>query len=160
MKKIRDFFYNSFLYVLAIELVEEVLEELIAWWISGFLFWIVMKALSAVIVITLTQTTKVLIKRLIKDITYKEGNDKVNKIKQAFTWLFANKKSLIGVGSSAVAVLSGTGVIDVAGLPELMIGTFNVTPVLFGLLVCAGLLLGVTGKGFESIKTYFARKKA
>lgn len=84
----------------------------------------------------------------------------MNKIKQAFTWLFANKKSLLGIGSSAVAVLSGTGVIDVAGLPELMIGTFNVTPVLFGLLVGAGLLLGVTGKGFESIKTFFARKEA
>ena len=148
MKKIRDFFYNSFLYLLAIELVEEILEELIAWGISNFIAWIVMKAISAVIVVALTQSTKVLIKRLIKKLTYKEGNDKMNKIKQAFTWLFANKKSLIGVGSSAVAVLSGTGVIDVAGLPELMIGTFNVTPVLFGLVVGAGLLLGVTGKGF------------
>ena len=117
MKKIRDFFYNSFLYLLAIELVEEILEELIAWGISNFIAWIVMKAISAVIVVALTQSTKVLIKRLIKKLTYKEGNDKMNKIKQAFTWLFANKKSLLGIGSSAVAVLSGTGVIDIAGLP-------------------------------------------
>lgn len=160
MKKIRDFFYNSFLYLLAIELVEEVLEEFIAWWISGLLLWVVMKAVSAVIVITLTQTTKVLVKRLIKQITYKEGNDKMNKIKQFFTWIFSNKKTLLGIGSSAVGVLTGTGVIDIASLPELLIGGFNLTPILFWVVLGVFLILGVTGKGFEKIKEFFARKEA
>lgn len=160
MKKIREFFCDSFLYLLAIELVEETLEELIAWGITNVLTWVITKALSALIVVTLTQTTKVLIKRLIKRITYKEGNDKMNKIKQFFTWIFANKKTLLGIGSSAVAVLSGTGVIDVATLPELLIRGFNLTPVLYYAVLALLSILGITGKGFESINTFFARKDA
>ena len=158
MKKIRDFFCDSFLYLLAIELVEETLEELIAWGITNVLTWVITKALSALIVVALTQSTKIVIKRLIKRITYKEGNDKMNKIKTFFTWIFANKKTLLGIGSSAVAVLSGTGVIDVNALPELLISGFNLTPVLYYAVLALFSILGITGKGFETIKGFFASR--
>lgn len=139
MKKFREFFVNSFFFYLAIELVEEVIEDLIAVGISSLLI----KGISTFLVVSLTQGTKVVIKRTIKKITYKEGNDKMSKLKSFFQWIWANKCTLGGIGVGALTVISGTGVIDVSALPELLIGTFNITPIIYygvlGLLavVCA-----------------------
>lgn len=83
----------------------------------------------------------------------------MTKIKKFFTWIFANKKTLIGTLSASVMTLSGTGVIDVSALPDLTISGFNFTPVIYyGVLVVLALF-GMFGKGLEKIETYFARMK-
>ena len=139
------------------EMMEELLEEAIAFGITSF----ITKALSTLFVIGITQITKKAIIRLCKPIvktfTYKEGKDKMGKVKQFFTWIWSNKKTLMGVTSGAVLTLSGAEVIDVSALPELPIGGFNITPIIYygALLVLA--LVGVFGKGLESIKEYAER---
>ena len=160
MKKIKELFVNSFFYCLAIELVEEVLEELIAWGISSCITFIITKAISAIIVVAFTQTLKLVLKKIIKRITYKEGNDKVSKIKSLFTWIFANKKSLLGVASAGVATLSGTGVIDISILPTILVGGFDIAPVIYYGILLILSLLGICGKGFETIKQFFTRKES
>lgn len=143
------------------ELVEEGLENLIAYTISSVAILFTVKVLSTFGIILATQGIKVLIKRLcvpiVKRITYKEGNDKMTKLKNFFVWLFANKKSILGVASSAVITLSGTGVIDVSVLPELIIGNINITPIIYYGLLAVLAIVGICGKGFEKIKTYFDR---
>lgn len=134
MKKFWEFMRGTFLYCLAIELVEEGLEELIAFEISN----LVSTALSAVIVVGVTQTVKILIKKIVKFITYKEGNDKVEKLKSFFKWIWANKCTLGGIATGALTVVSGVGVIDVSTFPELVIGELNITPILY--YGCLGIL--------------------
>ena len=141
------------------EMMEELLEEAIAFGITSF----ITKALSTLVVIGITQLTKRAIIRMVKPIvktfTYKEGNDKMGKVKQFFTWIWSNKKTLIGVTSGAVLTLSGAEVIDVSALPELPIGGFNITPIIYygALLILA--LVGVFGKGLEGIEEYANRIK-
>lgn len=149
----------TFLYYVAIELVEEMLEEVIAWGVSNLLTWLIRKTFSAILVFAGTQSIKFVIKKLVKKITYKEGNDKVSKIKKFFTWIFANKKSLVGVISSGVATLSGTGVIDIAFLPTIKVGAIDVAPIIYYGVLLTLAIIGVAGKGFEKIKDFFARKE-
>lgn len=143
------------------EMIEEGIENLIAFALSSALTVFITKALSTLAIVTATQGIKVSIKRfltpLIKTLTYKEGNDKMSKIKQFFVWVWCNKKSLGGVCSSAVIALSGTGVIDVNSLPALYIGSFNITPIVYYLFLIALTIIGITGKGFEKIQTFFER---
>lgn len=153
MRKVLEFFKGTFLYCLAIELVEEGLEELIAWEISN----LISKALSALLVVGITQAIKLLIKKIVKHITYKEGNDKVEKLKKFFSWIWANKCTLGGIATGAVTVISGLGVIDVSTFPELLIGTFNVTPVIYyGLL---GILTIICSFFPETVEKFVARIK-
>lgn len=159
MRKFKEVFVNSFFYALAIELVEETIEDFIA---MGFSI-VITKAFSALIVVTFTQSTKLVIKRLVKKITYKEGNDKVNKLKNFFSWIWSNKKSLLGtIGGlvSGVATAIATNSDAILALPELLVFNFNLTPILAGLLVFAGVEVGVVGKGFEWVSQYKARKEA
>ena len=158
------------LFVLFIsELIEELLEEAIAFGITSVFTMFVAKALSVVGVVLLTQVIKkgliATVKPIVKTFTYKEGNDKMSKVKKFFSWIgkgfkwiFANKKSLTGIASGAVMTLSGTGVIDVSVLPELPVNGFNVTPVIYYGVLLVLAIIGVSGKGFESIKTFFERK--
>lgn len=154
MRKFKEFFVNSFFFYLAIELVEEILEDLISIGISSLLI----KGVSTLFVVSLTQGTKVLIKRIVKRITYKEGNDKMEKIKKIFSWLNANKCTLLGIGTGALTVVSGAGIIDVSTFPALMIGTFNITPFLYyGVL---GVLTVVASFFPETIEKFKARVDA
>lgn len=151
MKKVLEFFKGTFLYCLAIELVEEGLEELIAWNISE----LISKAISAVLVVGITQTIKLLIKRIVKRITYKEGNDKVEKLKKFFSWIWANKCTIGGIATGAVTVISGAGVIDVSAFPELLVGSVNLTPYLYyGLL---GILIIICSFFPETVEKFKAR---
>lgn len=146
------------------ELVEEVIENLIAYGITSITVLFAAKVVSTFGIVALTQLIKSVGKRILfkitKKLTYKEGNDKVNKIKQFFVWLFCNKKSLLGVASSAVMTLSGAGVIDVNALPPLMVGAVNITPILYYVVLAIFAIIGICGNGFEKIKTYFARVEA
>lgn len=143
------------------ELVEEMLESVIAETLTSIIAEYIVKALLTVTVISTTIVVKNLIKKIlrpiIKRLTYKEGNDKVSKIKSFFQWLFANKKTLCGIAGASVATLSGTGVIDVNTLPALVISGLNITPfIYYGVLLIISLI-GISGKGFESVKTFFER---
>ena len=139
------------------EMMEELLEEAIAFGITSF----ITKALSTILVIGITQLTKraliKIFKPVVKSLTYKEGDDKMTKVKKFFTWIWSNKKSLTGIASGAVMTLTGTGVIDITALPELAVGGFNITPILFYGVLLILALIGITGKGFETIKAYAER---
>ena len=155
-KKIKEFFVNSFFLYLAIELVEEFLEEMISWGISSLL----VKGISTLFIVSLTQGVKVLIKRIVKQITYKEGNDKVEKLKKVWNWFKANKCTILGVATGAGVAVSGT-VVDVNGLPALYIGTFNLTPVLYWVIM--GVLVIVASffpETYEKWKTRVDAQKA
>lgn len=140
------------------ELVEECLETFVAFVISDIITAFFIKALST---FAITQGVKVSIRRFlmpfIKTLTYKEGNDKMSKIKKFFTWIWCNKKTLTGTAASAVMTLSGTGVININSLPALNIDGINITPIIYYFLLAVLALVGVTGKGFENIKTFFER---
>lgn len=80
-------FLKGFSLLLTYEIIEELLEELIAWSITAVLA----KALSFLIVVLLTQVVKIsakmlgkaltiLLKPVIKKATYRPGNDKINFI--------------------------------------------------------------------------------
>lgn len=139
MKHIKEFFVNSFFTYFAIELVEEFLEDLIILEVSS----LILKFLSTFVVVSISTGTKMTVRALVKQVTYKEGLDKVNKIKSFFSWLNANKCTIGSIILAPLMVLSGSGVIDVASLPELIVGSFNITPVLYytvlgiGFVVCA-----------------------
>lgn len=148
------------------ELLEELIEEFIAFWLTSF----IVKTLSTAVVVLATIGIKKLlfraIKPIVKKITYKKGDDKMSKVKQffayigkGFKWIFANKKSLTGIASGAVMTLSGTGVIDISSLPELPVNGFNITPFIYYGVLLVLAIIGVSGKGFESIKTFFTRKE-
>lgn len=143
------------------ELVEEILESVIAEALTDLIALFIAKVFLTFAVILSTQLVKKLLKKIlrpiIKRLTYKEGNDKVSKIKSFFQWLFANKKTLCGIAGASVATLSGTGVIDVNALPALVISGLNITPfIYYGVLLIISLI-GISGKGFESVKTFFER---
>lgn len=121
------------------ELVEEGLESLIAYALSSAVAIFVTKALSTLAIITATQGIKVGIKRFLlpyfKQMIYKEGNDKVKKVKEFFSWLNANKCTVGGVTVGALTAVSGAGLVDVSSFPAMMIGGFNLTPVLYYILL-------------------------
>ena len=90
--KIKRILYDSFLFILIYELVEEALEEAIAYFITDALSYMISKILC----ISLTQTIKIGIKKLIKLFVYKEGIDKM-KIIKGFLYNIYNNKFTIGL---------------------------------------------------------------
>lgn len=143
------------------EMVEEALEGLIAYALSSVVAIFVTKVLSTFAIVSATQGIKVTIKRFLvpffKQLTYREGHDKMSKVKKFFTWIWCNKKTLLGTASTAVMGLSGTGVIDVNSILPLYIGSFNVTPVIYYACLAVLALLGVFGVGIEKIEEFFER---
>lgn len=88
-------FFKGFGLLLTYELIEELLEEAIAWTITTVLA----KAVSFLLVVVLTQCTKVtikysvkllkvLLKPLVTKLVYRPGNDKVNFIRKVFCKIF------------------------------------------------------------------------
>ncbi len=86
--------------VLISELIEEALEELIAWGLS----WALTKAISIFFAVTITQGIKLIVKRFIKKITYRNGGDKMDKLKQFFCklgeWFTTNPKTIVSSGAN------------------------------------------------------------
>lgn len=89
-------------------------------------------------------------------------NKFVNAIKGAFKWAWYNKKTLIG---SLFAIISGiaatiiTNADSIAELPRIEFMGFNFTALFFGIIVFAGVEVGVVGKGFETIAQALERIK-
>lgn len=161
--RFRDLFQGSgltFVVVFVMEMIEEGLENLISLGISALF--------STVLLVCITQLTKLGIKRLIKlilplvkTIIYKEGNDKMEKLKKLWSWIVANKCTLLGIGTGAVVAVSGAGVIDVNSFPALVIGSVNITPILY--YVVLGVLTIVASffpETIEKFKARIAEKKA
>lgn len=152
MKKIKEVFVNSFVFYLAIDLVEELLEEIFAFGIT----WVFAKAISTFAVVVITTGGKTIFKSIVKRITYKEGNDKMKAIQKFGQWIKGNYKPLLGTASAAVTALGGTGVIDVMSLPALDIAGFNITPILFYIVFGVLSILGISQKGWRTVATALA----
>lgn len=167
MRQTHKLFKNSWLALFTMftwELVEEGFETIIAFCVSEVFTLFIVKALSTLAIIGATQGIKVCIKRflvpLVKTLTYKEGYDKMNKVKRFFNWLWCNKKTLGGTVMASVASIA-TAYSTYGGqfsfLPPLMWLGLNWTSVLVGVAIFVLLELGVTGVGFERIATYLER---
>lgn len=154
MRHLKEFFVNSFFTYLAIELVEEALEDLLAFGVSS----LILKGASTLLVVSFTTGAKMGFKSFIKRITYKEGNDKVAKVKKLLAWLNANKCTLFGIATGAVTVVSGLGVIDVNAMPALLIAGINFTPILYYVLL--GVLTIVCSFFPETIEKFTTRINA
>ena len=152
MKKIKELFVNSFVFYLAIDLVEELLEEIFAFGIT----WVFTKAISTFAVVVITTFGKTIFKNIVKRITYKEGNDKMKAIQKIGQWIKGNYKPLLGTASAAVTALGGTGVIDVMSLPALDIAGFNITPILYYVIFGVLSIFGISQKGWRNLATAIA----
>lgn len=163
--RFKDLFQGSgltFFVVFVMEMIEEGLENLIALSISA--------VFSTILLVFATQLTKLGIKKLIKlivpfvkQLIYKEGNDKMKWLKNIFAWIRYNWKSLVGTTASAISGIVTTIAVNsdvLFNLPEICLFGFNFTPFIAGILVFAGVELGVVCKGFETIETAKVRISA
>ena len=108
-KKLINGTATTFLYLFAWEMFEELVEEGIALGLTTLLT----KTISIVFVISATQGLKITIKRIIKSITYKEGNDKMKLIKNYLTLIWGNK-----ITGATSGILAAGLVYYQAALPE------------------------------------------
>lgn len=149
---------DGFLFAFIWELLEEALENAIAYCITTAIIALAAKTIAVVFATQLIKTGgKKILFPVVKKLIYKEGHDKMSKVKKFFTWIWCNKKTLTGTASAAVLTLSGTGVIDVNAIAPLFVCGVNITPYLYYGFLAVLVLLGVFGKGIEDIKTFFER---
>ena len=171
-------FAKGFTLLLTYEVIEELLEEAIAWTITT----VVARAISFLVVVLLTQTTKVtikglakgltvLLKPLVKKITYKTGNDKVDKIrriyktmKNAITKFFAfvvrNKNSILATTTAFLASIGVGGAVDTGmifagvALPKY---AYYLIALGVAIVMFVPTFIGVKGAGYENQKEYDER---
>ena len=75
-------------------------------------------------------------------------------------WIYSNKKSLAGTLAGIAAGVTTAIAVNaelISFLPTLFVFGFNITPYLAGLIIFGLTELGVTGKGFETIKGFLKR---
>lgn len=137
----------TFLIVLFMELFEEALEEAFA---IGITF-IITKAVSTLVVVGITQTVKVIIKRLIKSITYKEGNDKVKLLKNYWTLVWGNKFTGLTAG------ILGGGLVYFQNLYPQIAGVWYYALIAFVAIYNIAILIG--GETLTQILDRFAQAK-
>lgn len=138
------------------ELLEEALENVIALGISSAI-----AVLSTFLLVFATQGIKIGIKKtvkvlypIIRDKIYKEGNDKMKWLQKVGSWIRYNWKSLVGTVASVISGVVTTIAVNAEvlfALPAIVIFGLNFTPIVAGVLVFAGVELGVVCKGFETI---------
>lgn len=120
----------AFLTMLVWEGVESLLEYAIAYFISSAITLLAVKLLTTFLIVTLTQTMLNKLQRFtmtfVKKLTYKKGEDKVDKLKKIWELIKTNKLSLIAVTGALLLTLSGTKVIDISGLPAIELGSETV----------------------------------
>lgn len=176
-------FCKGFGLLLTYEIIEELIEEAIAYTITT----IIAKAVSFILVVVLTQTVKVTAKGLakgitvvlkpaVKKLTYKEGNDKVNKLlrfinmckekiqnNKFLNFLKRNPKSILGILVGVGASVASGG----ATTCGLIVGDVQLplwAEICIGVVICIVLAipicLGVNGAGFENATQSLSRKLA
>lgn len=171
-------FIKSFTLLLTYEVIEELLEESIAWAITT----VAARAISFIVVVLLTQTTKitvkglakgltVLLKPLVKKITYRAGNDKVDKIRRIYktmknavakfiAFVVRNKKSISStlvalVGSLGAGGFTGGGMLF--GGVQLPMYAYYLIGAAVAIVMFALTEMGIAAKGFENQKEYDER---
>ena len=94
----------------------------------------------------------------------RENKGMFKKIGTAFKnvglWIYSNKKSILGTLAAIASGVTTAMVVHsdiISFLPQLVVFGFNIMPYLAGLIVFCLTELGVTSKGFETIKGFFAR---
>lgn len=176
-------FCKGFGLLLTYEIIEELIEEAIAYTITT----VIAKAVSFLLVVFLTQSIKIgakglakgitiALKPLVKKLTYKEGNDKVNKIlrfikmckekindNKFLNFLKRNPKSILGILVGVGASVASGG----ATTCGLIVGNVELplwAEICVGVVVCIVLAIpicfGVNGAGFENATKYQGRKLA
>lgn len=164
----------SVLTMLVWEIIEELLEELFV----DLILFTITKALLTIIVVNsgVKVVIKKAIKPFIKNLTYKEGNDKMEKvkaffkkggtaIKSALKYLFiSNPQSTIATGINAIASYFVGYTLDIydmfcgINLPELYIGTYNIVPNIVAVIIFTLIeVLGIR-HSFETNTTADTRK--
>lgn len=156
-------FGKGFSLLLVYELIEELIEELIAWSITTMLA----KAISFLLVVVLTQTTKVATKTLVvvlkpavKKLIYKEGNDKMEKLKALIASFKANWKNYIGiVGAIATAIIPFVQDMMDFGI-GIQVGGFNVIPFVLIILSAIVAIVGIFTDGIHGKDVWEVIQKA
>ncbi len=187
-------YVKSIVLVLTYGIIEELLEEAIAWSITA----LAAKALSFVVTVALTGIVKVsaknsikglmvLIKPVVKKITYRQGNDKTTKLvsffrsifrmdnkenkkvdaKNFFVNLFAYLKRNVKTNTATItnlisslgagALTSGGFIVGNVQIPQWSI---YVIGVIVSVVMFVLTQLGVKGKGLETQEQYDARKES
>ena len=83
-----------------------------------------------------------------------------NGLKTACLWIYSNKKSLAGTLAGIAAGVTTAIAVNaelISFLPILVVFGLNITPYLAGLIIFGLTELGVSGKGFETIKNFLKR---
>lgn len=139
-------FNKGFFILLIYELIEEALEEFIAWGITTA----IAKAISFLLVVFLTQATKVtaksivvVLKPVIKKLIYVEGNDKMEKLKSFFANIKANWKNYLSIVSAvATAIIPFVQNLMDFGIGIQVFG-FNIVPFAMIILTSIVAIVGV-----------------
>lgn len=84
-----------------------------------------------------------------------KGEKVMEKKKNFFAWINANKCTIGGIAVGAVTAFSGAGVIDISVLPALMVGAVNITPILYYFIL--GLLTILCSFFPETVEKFVAR---
>jgi len=138
------------------ELVEEGLENLLAYALSSAIAIFATKVLSTLVIITATQGIKVAIKTflfpIVKKLTYKKGGDKIMWFKNIFKFLWANKFTILEMLIGGVAGYFGAYYLTI---------TYLVVPV-WAIYTISGGVASVTAVlaihlGGETIANYAKR---
>lgn len=173
-------FTKGFTLLLTYEVIEELLEESIAWAITT----IAARAISFLVVVVLTQSTKVtikglakgltvLLKPLVKKITYRAGNDKIDKIRRIYktmknavakfiAFVVRNKKSILATTTAFLASIGVGGAVDTgmifAGV-ELPKYAFYLVALGVAIFMFVPTFIGIKGAGIETQQEYDDRLK-
>ena len=176
-------FFKGFVLLITYEVLEELIEEAIALTITTF----IAKTLSFLLLVFFTQLAKfgvksiakgikILLKPIVKKLTYKIGNDKINKIKRFIDmckekirnnkflqFLKRNPKSIVGIIGGVLASLAtgcaSTGALYFAEVEMPLWAKIVIGCAIFAVLLTFAIL-GVTGAGFENQSKQALRKLA
>lgn len=150
-------FFSGFGLLLIYELIEEMLESLIAFGITT----LVAKTISFLLIVFATQTIKISIKSLIrllkpfvKTVTFKEGNDKMKIVKSIFANIKANWKNYIGIMATIVTL----ALVFLQDMMDFGIGIqvagYNIVPFIAIILSTILSILGVCVDGVHLPKVW------
>lgn len=159
------------------EIIEELLESLIAYTITSVMLLFFTKVLSTFLVIGATQTLKRFIYKFVYNLTYKKGSDKMEKLKEIFLKIGKAIKSAFkyvvksnpraslatianGLASAVVgSAMDFTNILQQMNIPKV---TFLGIEDIFAYLIAIGLFLFIELLGikyaFETNETADKRK--
>lgn len=139
--------------VFVYELIEEALEEFIAFGLSE----IVTFSLKAVFAVALTQGIKLVIKKIIKLLTYKKGDDKMDTFKKIGKFIRENWQTGLGIASFAYVIIESA-----MGLISTKLGAMGISPEFVHLIMSPlyGLIVNALAKqGLEFGSAFTERKE-